>query len=65
MSEKSIWSREHPKPPNKGQNSKFYWLHKDGENQPIISEVWPDRSWWSSGWWGPQVILPKEKIPNE
>lgn len=56
-----IWTREHPEPPPKGLDSLWYWFYKDGETQPRVAEVWPERTWWSPGWWGPPVSKPKTK----
>lgn len=61
---KSIWSREHPKVPDKGSKSEFHWFYKDGEDQLVVSELWAERCWFSPGWWGPRVIPPKESIPK-
>ncbi len=52
---KKEWGKIPPIPPTEAP-SDWYWFWFEGEKEPWVVEIWPNRSIsYLIGWWGPKV----------
>jgi hypothetical protein len=63
MAKKSVWTREHPKPPEQDPPD-VYWFKYDDEEYECTVDIWPDRKWWPKGWWGEKITRSAERPPK-
>lgn len=61
----SIWTKEKPEAPTKGESSRWYWFWGDNEKEPVVTQLWPNRCWFREGLWGPEVEKPREERNKE
>ena len=62
------WTRNIPESPEKIVGSLWFWFWPDGDKEPFVMEIWPDRKFSKNlkGWWYPIPInKPIEKPPGK